>query len=353
MAHNESLPPSDRDETASPAPRAKSAVKLFPCNTAIRDQLRAMRDAPDSIWSNAEIGNKLGVTSAVISQWLHDDGCKYNVQGGGREGVSLESKANDFLQALARRRASGIETINDADVAEDMCDQFNLIRKTNDLGAVIGPSGKGKTRGIEVIKKNNPLAIVIEIAEWCAKSDDVQHAIWSAIPHDGYAHPARRFPWAVEKMRGTDRPFIFDDAHKLCGKALSLVASFQEKTGCPVVLVGMPDLVKKLEADPQLYSRVGIAWTIMADDRKTNKKVVLHTVRSIAKDVNGDLDELVELCHTVARHHGSLRAVRKQLLLAAELRHADDDLSWPQAFRQAHTHLLRPYSLDAEPVTKK
>jgi DNA transposition AAA+ family ATPase len=329
--HTNSLPVGDRDE------EAREQVKTFPCNQVLRDRLRALR-ASSAVYSNAQLGAKLGYSSAVLSQYLSDDGCKYE---GNRAG--LEKKAEDFLQALERRRASGIETSPSA-VAGDMQAAFEYIRKTNDLGAIIADPGEGKTRGIERICAKHDLAILIEVTEWCCDKHAIMNALWRGCAVDGWDRSTERFPFLVQKMRGSDRPFLFDDAHKLSQPALSLVATFQEKTNCPIALVGIADLVKKLEADPQRYSRIGIRWAISPGGK--DDKLLLHMVRSIAKDVNGDLDELVGLCGQVAAHHGHYRAVHKQLKLAAELRHAEDgELSWVEAFRQAHTHLLRPYKL--------
>jgi DNA transposition AAA+ family ATPase len=310
--------------------------KIFPCNQVLRDKLRTLR-ASSPVYSNAQLGAKLGYSPAVLSQYLSDDGCKYE---GNR--ASLEKKIEDFLSALERRRASGIDT-NPSKTADEMLAAFEFVRKTNDFGAIIADSGEGKTRGIELICRKHDLAILIEVAEWSCDKHAVMTALWTSCAVDGWDRQTERFPFLVQRMRGSDRPIIFDDAHKLSQPALSLVATFQEKTNCPVALVGIPELVKKLEADPQRFSRTGIRWTIKATDR--DNKLLLHMVRSIAKDVNGDLDDLLELCGQVAAHQGHNRAVHKQLKLAAELRHADDSMTWPDAFRAAHKHLLRPYSL--------
>lgn len=321
-----------------------SAAKTFPCNEVLRAKLRAMRDTEDSIWSNAELGKKLGYSAAVISQYLSDDGCKYNVQGSGQDGVSLEQKVEDFLQALERRRSSGVET-HSSEVASQILEGFDLIRKTNDLGAVIGDSGEGKTRGIEMIRKAHPLTIVIEIAEWCCDKWAVMSAMWAACPHDGWDRTIPQFPYLVQKMRGSDRPLLFDDAHKLSRPALALIASFQEKTGCPIVLVGCPELVKKLESDStgQTPSRVGVRWAVKLP--KSDSKLLKHMIQSVAKTVNGELDEMVDLCRQVAAHPGRYRAVYKQLRVAANIRLGDDKYTWCEAFKAAHKQLGRAYPI--------
>jgi len=311
-------------------------VTIFPCNEVVRQKLRTLRES-SNVYSNAQLGAKLGYSPGAISQYLSDDGCKYdgNIAG-------LEKKAEDFLQALERRRASGVAT-NPSKVADDMRAAFEYIRKTNDLGAIIAESGEGKTRGIELILKQHNLAILIEVTEWACDKHSIMRAMWDGCAVDGWDRCSAQFPFLVQKMRGSDRPIIFDDAHKLSQPALSLIATFQEKTNCPIALVGINELVKKLEADPQRFSRTGIRWAIAPG--KKDPDLLLHQIRSIAKDVNGEMDELRDLCQQVADHHGHFRAVHKQLKFAAELRHANSDLTWVKAFRDAHQHLLRPYQL--------
>lgn len=322
-------------ETENPGAARKTETSLK-ANPLLRDKLRVLR-ATSPVYSNSQLGAKLGYSASVISQYLAKDGCKY--QG---NLTALEKKIEDLLGALERRRASGVET-SDSKVAEDMLAAFEYIRKTNDFGTIIADSGEGKTRGIERIRKKHDLAILIEATEWACDKHSLMKALWAGCAVDGWDRQSDRFSYLVQKMRGSDRPIIIDDAHKLSCPALSLVATFQEKTGCPIALVGIAELVKKLENDPQRFSRVGIAWAIKAHHE--DDKLLIHIVRSIAKDVNGELDELVELCGQVAAHHGHNRAVDKQLKLAAELRHSGKFDSWCDAFKAAHTYLHRPYKL--------
>jgi DNA transposition AAA+ family ATPase len=219
----ESQPGSDSDNRNSKFENRKSAR---PCNQILRQKLRELR-AGSPIYSNAELGKKLGYSASVLSQYLSDDGNKYDGN------ISLlEKKAEDFLQALERRRASGIETAP-AKVADEMFVAFEYIRKTNDLGAIIAESGEGKSRGIELILKKNELTILVEATEWNRSIHGVMNSLWTACAVDGWDRSCQRFPFLVQKMRGSDRPIIIDDAHKLSRDALSLLATFQEKNQVP------------------------------------------------------------------------------------------------------------------------
>lgn len=332
--------PDGRHAVASNLKSEISNSKVRPCNNLLRDKLRALR-ANSLMYSNTELGKKLGYSSAVLSQYLSDDGCKYegNIAG-------LEKKAEDFLQALERRRASGVET-SPSNVADEMFVAFEYIRKTNDLGAIIAESGEGKSRGIELILKKNDLAILVEATEWNRSIHGIMNSLWTGCAVDGWDRSTQRFPFLVQKMRGSDRPVIIDDAHKLSRDALSLVATFQEKTKCPIALVGCAELVERLSADPQRLSRTGLCWTVKPAQ---DSNLFRHMIRAIAKDIDGELDELCELCAQVGRGHGHKRTVEKILKRASEIRHAagqsGSDLGWCEAFRQANKLHIQPAKLN-------
>jgi len=330
--HNDSLPPSDRDELPE-----KPAAKLFPCNPVLRDRLREMRDAEGSIWSNNKFATRLGISSAVISQYLNDDGCKYN-----GDIKTLERNIDDFLRNEERRRASGIDTTW-CDAAEQMRKAFQYIRKTNDIGAIVAESGEGKSRGIELIREENPLAILFHVRAWSCDKNSLQSALWDVIPHNGYDSQTKRASFIVTSLRGSDRPLLVDDAHKLTRPALHLLFDLWDETNIPITLIGTADILPKLEDDSQRFSRVGLYFTVRPDTKKS-RVLLEHMVTKLAPGANGDREELLDLCEQVAKQAGHFRSVHKQLKLAAELRNGKD-AAWPKAFRAAHTLLKREYQL--------
>lgn len=350
--HTNSFPPTDRDElpegtkTASfadvlkggPIPVRDAVTKTYPCNTTLRDKLRALRESSRR-YSNANLGDKLGVSDAIISQYLNVEGNKYSAPVAG-----LERKAAALIDAIERRRATGIETAP-CDVTTQMLAAFANILETNDLGAIIAESGEGKTRGTELILQKDSRTKLIRVTEWNRSIHDLEDAMWTAAALSGWDGRCKRFPYFIEKMTGTDIPFLFDDAHKASKDGLCLIATFQEITQCPVALLGVSTLIDKIDSDltGQLPSRIGIKWVIPSGSK--DEANILHMVRSIAKDANGELDDLVTLALQVAKETGHKRAVQKQLNLARRARHLDPKLTWTAAFRQVHTQLHRKYPL--------
>jgi hypothetical protein len=68
-------------------------------------------------------------------------------------------------------------------------------------------------------------------------------------------------------------------------------------------------------------------------------------VRAIAKDIDGELDDICELCAQVGNGHGHKRTVEKILKRASEIRHAEPDLGWCDAFRRANKLHILPAKL--------
>lgn len=308
-----------------------------------RAQLREWRDSNTQQdgrpHSNASVARKLGYSSAVVSQYLAEGGNCYT-----GDITKLQSKINDLLTNEARRRMSGVETTQ-CEAADEIRDALENIRKTNDVGAVVAVSGEGKTRGIEIYRKANPLAILFHVCSWARDLGSVEGALFEAVGRDGYDNRTKRAVFMVKKLRGTDRLIIVDDAHKLTRPALQWLFDFHEQTGCPIAFVGTLALDDLLEDDAQRFSRVGLHSEI----KPTNsRKLIAHLVATLAPDANGETQQLIALCEVVAAQHGHYRSVHKQLKLAAELKEGSKGkLNWVTAFRGAHLKLIRKYQLGA------
>lgn len=301
----------------------------------LRESLRSFRTT--SKLSNAEISRKLGYSPAVISLYLGEGANKYS-----GDVTKLERKVTEFLRNEARRRLSGVET-TDCEAAEEIRDAIEYIRKTNDIGEIVAESGDGKSRGIELYRKDNPLTILYHVRSWARDLGSVEGGLFAAVGKDGWDGCTKRAEWMVNKLRGSDRLIIVDDAHKLTRPALQFLFDFHDETGCPIALVGTFALEDLLEDDPQRFSRVGLRFEIRP---RNSRKLIEHLVATLAATANGEADHLIALCEMVAAEHGHFRSVHKQLKLAAEIKDKKPKASWVDAFKAAHTMLLRRYALN-------
>lgn len=319
----------------------ESTPAVFLCDHALRGQLRDLREQPG--WSNNTIAQRIGSSSTAVSQYLNDAGCIYP-----GDISRLEEKFNDLLANEARRRASDVKTVK-SNETEEVRVALEYIRKTTDIGVLIHLSGGGKTRGEELYAEQNPTAILYHCYAWACSKGDAQNFMFRKAGMNGYDNRTPRAVHAVTKLRGSQRLIIVDDAHFLHHTALQWWVHFHEATQMPLALCGIPELLKKIEGDAQIFSRVGLRYDIRggdADTLKADGDLLKHMIKQLAPEA-ANSDELVTLCEQVAREHGHYRSVHKQLKLAVEIRqgNAKRNLTYADAFRQAHTMLFRNYNL--------
>jgi DNA transposition AAA+ family ATPase len=315
--------------------------KVYPCDKVLRERLSVLRELPG--WSNNVIAKRMGVNPAVISQYLNDEGCIYP-----GDIKSLETKITDLLDNEARRQASGVETVK-CDETQQVRTALEYIRKTSDIGLIIDSSGGGKTRGCEFYVKENPTAIFFRAYAWCVAKKDAERFMFDKAGQSGYDNRTPRTVHAVNKLRGSERLIVVDDAHFLHHTALLWWVHFHEATQMPLALGGTFELLKKIEADPQIFSRVGLRFEIKKLDDKggivIDRELIKHLIHQLLPNCNGELADLTDLCEQVAREHGQYRSVHKQLKVTAELKAGNKKLDYCAAFRAAHTMLVRNYPL--------
>jgi len=314
------------------------ARQVYPHDKVLRQRLLDLRGLPG--WSNNIIAKRMGVSSAQISQYLNDAGCIY-------EGdiAKLERSINDLLDNETRRRSSGVETKQSL-ITEEVRAHLEYMRKTTDIGVILAESGEGKTRAIEHYMQTHPTAIHYRTFVWSNDLASVQNSMFEMAGRKDYDGKTKRVLCTVRNLRGSERLIIVDDAHKLTIPALQWWFDFHDATLCPMCFAGTFQLLDKLSADAQRFSRVGIHLEIANDQSGIDRGLITHLVQSIAPSAGAETGELIDLCEQVAREHGHYRSVHKQLKLAVELKSGKRSLSYIQAFRSAHSMLVRNYNLN-------
>ena len=330
--HNDSLPPSDRNErpAADPALLAE-----------IRAKLKHI--------SQADLGRAIGYSSAAINTYASG---KY-----GGDLTSIEPRLREWLFKEKMEVASGV-TIIDTEVSRLICQQLEEAAHTGQLVVITAPAGWGKSCGASLYLTKHPLAFAFRVTRMhsgiASLADDICSAAditWPPVRRRRKAGTApaprqpRRSRWdtIIAETTGTERLLIVDDAHELGQCSLQCCVDFWEKTGNPVALLGLEHLKKRLLADDRRSSRVKNVFNLAAEVTN-HKPLVEHQIDELAPDANGERDELLTLCLQVAAHPGAYRSVENQLQLAAKIRRKKN-YTWVEAFRTAHKRLLRSYSL--------
>jgi DNA transposition AAA+ family ATPase len=292
-----------------------------------RANLAAYRDA--NKLSNSELGRELGFHPTQVSRYLSGKP-DWNITR--FEGVVrdvLASAANRELEAKDLFETSASRQINGA--LED-------IRKTNDVGAIVGPAGIGKTRGIDLYLLVNPACLKMTVTEDQCDGDGLVGLLFTSVDTGTYDNRTNRSQWLRDKFHHSNRLLIFDNAHLIKKRGWDWIFNFQDATDCPIALVGNPEMVERLKLNDQWFSRIGLNPKIRLTDAES---VVDEMIRRF---IGKGGDVLQELALQVVETKGHLRALKKQLKLARQIaQKTNRDLV--TCFRAAHLQLIREYKL--------
>jgi len=309
-----------------------------PCDEELRARVRALRDDSHAEINNSTIAGEVGYTNAVLSQYLSEDGNKY--PGDTRK---LERRLREWLRDRILMLDSQIPTI-DCEIAKQIGTAVEEIRTAKRIGVITGEPGIGKSRGLGWYCATHERAIAFTCCTWERNLSSAIECLCRAADVGRVRSGLAAMKLLVEKMRGTSRPILIDDAHKLTRQALQLFYDFRDATGAPVVLLGTDDLIRKLQDDAQRLRRTGLVFRLKVTDPVP---LIRHHIRALAPDVDGEEKQLIALCRELveAEGEGVFGSVQMELSLAARIKKGKPDWNWCECVRRAHKKLIRTREL--------
>jgi len=257
-------------------------------------------------YSQTAIANAIGISPTALSQWLSG---KYN--GNVRK---LEEDLNNFFEREEeknrnpRRQVEFIETIN----AKKVYDTARFCHIDAEIGVIYGDAGTGKTTAVKEYIKKHKDAVLIE-ADLGFSTRIVFKKLHEELKLDGQGHIHDLFEAVVEKLKGSGRLIIIDEAEHLPYRALEMVRRINDFAEVGILLVGMPRLINNLRGErsnyAQLYSRIGMAVRLEALQQDDTEEIV----KSMLPSSNGIWKEF----HRYSK--GNTRVLVKMILRAKRL----------------------------------
>jgi DNA transposition AAA+ family ATPase len=304
--------------------------KLF--NPDLRDRLEQYR-ASNSLTLN-ELAKELDSHPTALSKYLN----------GKPEGdvAKIESIAEDVLKTAGRRSEVKIKLFPTS-VTRRVAALFEQIRKTDDFGLIHGAAGLGKSRAIDAYAADHPTTIALELNRWQRAPFGIEELLFQTLETNQWPGNVRRVSWMVERLRRSRRLIIVDNAQRITSGGLEWLFDFHDATGCPIALVGNPEVMIPIRKNDQQFSRIGCVREVSIDQ---HADVAAEMLAQVLPEWRDD-QELLTCATKVVKERGHLRALRKQLVLTRELLTSPKLADQPVlAFRVAHTQLVRDYSLE-------
>ena len=213
--------------------------------------------------TQSEAAKQIGVSSSVISQFLAD------VYPGDNEAVS--EKVAQFLELcdLQSNLSQDVPFCKEVSTTTDILLAARIAHATREIALVYGPAGCGKTTALKHYTERYHGVIYVEATATIGGTRNILLEVLEALGEpmkttaDTGKSAANAMRLILEKVQGTSRLLIIDEAQHLQQRAFDALRAINDKGGIGLVFAGNPSILQrmfgrmKMEYD-QLYSRIGI-----------------------------------------------------------------------------------------------
>jgi DNA transposition AAA+ family ATPase len=228
-----------------------------PIAMRLRDYLEATK------LSQSAVAKGIGVAGSAISSYL-----KGRYPG---DVPALEKRLEKYLDLQEERLETGVSDSRQVvrTAAYTQIQGFlHQVQRRGRFGIAFGNAGTGKTTALRAYADDNPgLSLLIEADHgYTARTLFAELCDRLNLEQRGGLHDL--LTRVVDKLSGSQRLIIVDEAEHLPYRALELIRRVRDKAGVGVVLAGMPRLLRNLRGDAhhfaQLYSRINARLSIPA-----------------------------------------------------------------------------------------
>jgi DNA transposition AAA+ family ATPase len=286
--------------------------------------------------TNPQLAKYFDVGATFISKYLND-----NLD---HDPKDFDTKAWDVLKSI-EARLDLVNNLFETSVSRAFAGRVDMARRTQDVCLICAPAGEGKTSSGRLYAQAHPSTIYRKLNGRQGDASSVESLVFDAIETRTWKGNTSRWDFIVSILKGTSRAIIIDNAHRLDTTGRNWLFDLNEETGCAIVLLGNPEILDKIRANDQQFSRIGVKG-----EPELDKKELPLVAQKVAEQFSSAAvaEEIADLAAFVASRPGRLRAVRKRVILAEELRAKNPKLDPRAAFRTAHRNLVSDYALPSD-----
>ena len=226
----------------------------------------------------------MDVSSSSLSQYLRS---QYT-----GDVIKLEGKVISFLQLIKERELSGDDEVVFLEGLKNTQDILNLTRKAHirrTIGLITGRAGFGKSMALRSYWRRNTDAIYVEV-DGAYNAKELLKELAINCNYNGTGHLNKLKKEIIEKLEGSGRFIIIDQAEYLPTKALDLLRTIHDKAGVGLLLSGLPVLLSNIKGvdgvHEQIFTRIGTTLQLEAPTDEDLKKQVRAYISS-----NNEIDE--------------------------------------------------------------
>jgi DNA transposition AAA+ family ATPase len=277
--------------------------------------------------SQRHLSRALGIPVPTLNRWLLGK-YKHNLP-------RIENAVKAFL-ALRKEMESAPKRDTEfimTSAAGRLFDTARFCHLSREIGVCCGVAGVGKTEAVKQYARENPDVILVEV-DLSVTVRALFQELHRKVGLGGFGTVHDMFKDVVEKLDGSGRLILVDEAEYLPFRALELLRRIHDKAGIGLLLVGLPRLISNLRGYRgeyvQLYSRVAIANKI-DPLRPVDTEMI---IQSVVPQANG----LSAVYHEVSR--GNARMLSKVIAQSLRLAELNEMELTPELIRETAKMLI-------------
>jgi len=216
-------------------------------------QIKLISHIESANTTQSAVAKSIGRSASALNYWL-----KGKYEG---DVAEIDKLVADYLANAREQQDTGDRDAIETSTYKAIHAYCTLVLQKRSMGMLTGDSGVGKTTALQAYAKRHPAVILIEADPgYTARALFID--ICDAVNLDTRGSLHDLFNRVVNKLRGSGRLVIIDEAEQLPYRALELIRRVNDKAKVGIALCGMPRLEKNLKGDPthyaQLYRRLFI-----------------------------------------------------------------------------------------------
>jgi len=199
----------------------------------------------------------MGISSPRLSSFLSG---KY--KGNVKKTQEIVQSFVDLVKERGLYQQSEIEFVPEIENTKMILNIVRLTHVQRTIGIITGRSGFGKTMALQNYAAEHKDVIYIEVDSSYSPKVLMQE-IHQACGYNGTGHLNKMKKEIVNKLNGTGRLLVIDQAEYLSDKSLDLLRTIHDKAKIGLLIAGLPKLMENVKGiggiHEQIYTRIGAA----------------------------------------------------------------------------------------------
>ncbi len=271
-------------------------------------QMYPHQDALTAVLSEAEsqtaVARAIGISPTALSHYLRG---VYHEKGGSVDNIN--QKISAFIAQRRERADNWREKTLDLQVTKEIMQIIRVAHNARENGIIWGPAGIGKTEACRLYESREHNAILITARNSSKSVKGIIALLYKHLKRGDLKHSAAYgFDYVVERLKGTNKIIIIDQAHRLSNDAIQELQAVHDETGVPFIFVGTPLIFDRLK-NPMTNTILAEMASRITIFKEFGLVPYLDDLKTICSFYGASNTEIIKLMKQKA-HFGGLRIVR-------------------------------------------